>query len=808
MRIARTHLFATLIALAWIAGCSSSEPPNGTLKCGTGDHPCPEGYECVARTNTCWKDGIDLGADAGGVSPMDLASPIDVTPGETQRPADVPVPGEAGSSPEVGSTISDTAPLGGKDGEASDVGQMPDSKDGEASDTSGVQAPDGKDAEAPGGEDAAASDGDSDSKDAGLLADSKDAELPADSKDAGLPDVSQPDLATPDTNAPDAPVDTGPTCPPPNVLCNGACIGPSDCCTANDCSGACATCGVDHVCATVKGMDDPTGRCAGTCDATGVCKSKQGQACQATAGGCVSGSICADGFCCNRACTATCEACDVAGALGTCTTLTSGAPPRATRTACAGAGTACAGTCNGTSPNCFYTTAACGTASCPTSTTYQAAGVCNQGTCDMPAVTTCPNVCMIAAGGCAGECQPATRRCEPSTGVPQVCNSQGAWENQAACQNGFTCTIATGLCTTCNSPKTACSSTACVDLQSDAGNCGACGHDCLGGLCSLGKCQPVAVTGTLSSSATLFGIDSNWLYFDQPSSSVSNSYDAYRVDKSHVGDNGTRVFTASAQYDVPTRVLGNEIFISDTNGIMWGFIVGSSTAKIPLARNDWNSPLPGWHSSPTYYVQLDPDWSSTLSFAWYSQANAEVGAHAETAIEYAGYNDFYQMGDQLFWIRIVNGGSAADGSGLYTASRTSAKTAAPTRLAGGDDWSNMRRIIDVNAVSVILFDFLGTNGSYYYRVPLSGGNGTDPPTGVNVVMPAPVTNATEDSNGFYWTDGDGNVNRCAPANCQATNVPLATGQSDNEHPLWGFYQDSTALYWGRTLNNQIVRVAK
>jgi hypothetical protein len=37
---------------------------------------------------------------------------------------------------------------------------------------------------------------------------------------------------------------------------------------------------------------------------------------------------------------------------------------------------------------------------------------------------------------------------------------------------------------------------------------------------------------------------------------------------------------------------------------------------------------------------------------------------------------------------------------------------------------------------------------------------------------------------------------------------LASGQSDNGHPIWGFYQDATALYWGRTLNNQIVRVAK
>jgi hypothetical protein len=33
----------------------------------------------------------------------------------------------------------------------------------------------------------------------------------------------------------------------------------------------------------------------------------------------------------------------------------------------------------------------------------------------------------------------------------------------------------------------------CVDLSSDPANCGACGHDCLGGGCASGACQPVTV---------------------------------------------------------------------------------------------------------------------------------------------------------------------------------------------------------------------------------------------------------------------------------------------------------------------------
>ncbi|MFO0548245.1 MAG: DUF5050 domain-containing protein [Polyangiaceae bacterium] len=41
----------------------------------------------------------------------------------------------------------------------------------------------------------------------------------------------------------------------------------------------------------------------------------------------------------------------------------------------------------------------------------------------------------------------------------------------------------------------------CVDLLHDEHNCGACGHDCLGGACDTGQCQPFVVSTTPSASA-------------------------------------------------------------------------------------------------------------------------------------------------------------------------------------------------------------------------------------------------------------------------------------------------------------------
>ena len=63
----------------------------------------------------------------------------------------------------------------------------------------------------------------------------------------------------------------------------GGCVQPSDC------PGACQTCSsTTHACIAVTNQVDPTGRCTGTCDGSGICKATQGQTCQA-AGSCAAG---------------------------------------------------------------------------------------------------------------------------------------------------------------------------------------------------------------------------------------------------------------------------------------------------------------------------------------------------------------------------------------------------------------------------------------------------------------------------------------------------------------------------------------
>jgi hypothetical protein len=44
-----------------------------------------------------------------------------------------------------------------------------------------------------------------------------------------------------------------------------------------------------------------------------------------------------------------------------------------------------------------------------------------------------------------------------------------------------------------SAPEAGAGDAACPDTRSDPHNCGACGHDCLGGLCSMSACQPMAL---------------------------------------------------------------------------------------------------------------------------------------------------------------------------------------------------------------------------------------------------------------------------------------------------------------------------
>ena len=140
---------------------------------------------------------------------------------------------------------------------------------------------------------------------------------------------------------------------------------------------------------------------------------------------CTSGAQCAnrtcvDGYCCNRACGAPCEACDLPGSAGTCSQVTTGQPHN--KPECAGSGV-CKGYC------------AAGTTQC----TFPAAN-----TCGAP---SCAGTTLTKAGACdgAGACKAGlTESCAPFLCVGDRCLASCSMRDDCAL-NHF-CDVASGAC--------------------------------------------------------------------------------------------------------------------------------------------------------------------------------------------------------------------------------------------------------------------------------------------------------------------------------------------------------------------------
>ncbi len=187
-------------------------------------------------------------------------------------------------------------------------------------------------------------------------------------------------------------------------------------------------------------------------------KADLGAACHAGTE-CGSG-FCVDGICCENSCSGSCEFCGDATMPGKCVAVTGA--PRGTRAACAGAGTMCGGSCDGTiRATCTYaaTTQECRPPSCASNMATLAANCDGKGACPAPQTVSCgANVCAgpICSGGCSAT-QPcgagnycAGGVCMPKKPAGQACSAAGDCAS-GFCVDGFCCnTACTGSCQACN----------------------------------------------------------------------------------------------------------------------------------------------------------------------------------------------------------------------------------------------------------------------------------------------------------------------------------------------------------------------
>jgi hypothetical protein len=190
----------------------------------------------------------------------------------------------------------------------------------------------------------------------------------------------------------------------------------------------------------------------------GAPKRANGESCLA-GGDCVS-NLCADGVCCNAPCQGQCQTCNGPGTMGTCLPISG--DPQGGRPPCAGAGTTCGGTCNGTvGATCIYPQAdrTCGAASCSNAVAQPAPACDGKGACVMPAPVNCaPNGCAgnACAGGCsdtspcAGDNYCEAGKCMPKLAAGVACRT-GTQCTSGACADGVCCNNSCpGECESCN----------------------------------------------------------------------------------------------------------------------------------------------------------------------------------------------------------------------------------------------------------------------------------------------------------------------------------------------------------------------
>ncbi len=247
--------------------------------------------------------------------------------------------------------------------------------------------------------------------------------------------------------------------------CGGTAAAPTE--TQLFCNGA-GACGTTPVATSCGSYECASGACktscvaaatdclpGDSCDSFGRCEAPggAGQQCS-TDVECTSGH-CADGYCCDTACAGQCEACDVAGSVGTCSNV-SGRPHGArtpcpgaascvnatltSASVCNGAGSCVAGATSSCSPyGCNAAGSAC-RASCATTTDCAGGFVCESGGCAPAPSATCS-----ADGTSSNLADGGAQSCAPYLCLPNgTCGTSCALTSD--CGMGYTCDVVSKSC--------------------------------------------------------------------------------------------------------------------------------------------------------------------------------------------------------------------------------------------------------------------------------------------------------------------------------------------------------------------------
>lgn len=343
-----------------------------------------------------------------------------------------------------------------------------------------------------------------------------------------------------------------------------------------------------------------------------------------------------------------------------------------------------------------------------------------------------------------------------------------------------------------------------ANLQTDTKNCGTCGHDCLGGDCFTGVCQPALVTQSASLAPYAMALDSGKIYFTNIR--AYTLYTVFVVDAAGTNATATQLVDYSQGYTTPL-VDGLPYAISVQNGYFYTSIdsnggsggnwqagvdrcgIGGCTKKT-LAVYGINSYAIATSATDVYYASSDTNdkyalQKAPLDFSTIGTAVATPASEIHGLVV-DGTDVFYATSDGVFGCTPSCGASA---------------------ITQGQAIDAELLATDTKNVYFSSTPYLGAPA--VLSVPRTGG----PPATIATDVTVPNGVATDGAFVYFADIGDtsnaadGKVVRCPVTGCTAqTETVLSTGAATGDNPR-AVIVTSNAVYWG-TRGGHIWRLAK
>ena len=287
--------------------------------------------------------------------------------------------------------------------------------------------------------------------------------------------------------------------------------------------------------------------------------------------------------------------------------------------------------------------------------------------------------------------------------------------------------------------------TICVaDKASDPLNCGACGHDCMGGTCLAGSCQPISVGAVVEPSAQGLFVDATNVYW-------TNTGPGGQIKKCAIGGCAGAPTALAAGLSSPNAVLaaGNDVF---------------------------------WTNFGAYTLMKCAIAGCNLTPATLTLVSVTVNSFGRLASD--GATLFFSDG----------------GSGIIRSCPLAGCGAGPTVLATSQDdpWgitvdsTSIYWVNDAAAGSVVTCPKTGCGAGNNLLVTLANGQNSARTMAIDV-------------DSTYWvTQGAGTVMKCQKTGCAQSPTMLASGLTNPQ----GVAVDDTWVYFTEPSANAVKKVPK